>query len=491
MQSQSVFHFFISGLTLMVGAVNNLFIFSADLDFKGLFDFLLTAATVIALLGGTGIGAMPLKFFPIFETKDGKNNGLLSLCVVGGLSMSLAIILILHILLYFNDHIGSKFLMTLASYKWVVSFLIMLVVQNQIIVKYLHNYQKVSLTTFVTSFIFKLLTGLVFLLAIQKIISIEIALKSIPLILLFEWLIMMNYLYRLNRNGFTWIDRQFITPRFKSEIIPYAFAGIFMTISYTIIDKITLSMLGVIAGFKENGIFAINSYMATLILIPYISIVALYAPVISKAMANGDYVKVLEKYRKSSDFLLAFGILIFLLIWANIDLLPLISKNIAEVITYKYVIFFIALGYFVNMTCSVNDHIIAYSKSYQFNIWAGIILIGSDVLFNYLLIPIYGVYGAGIAAGLSLTIFNVVKSWFIFKKWKMNVLHANTLWIFALGAVTFLALNFMNIAHFWSMLLLKNLLILLLFLVPLIYFGRSEILEELKGKYLKPYFSKF
>ena len=73
----------------------------------------------------------------------------------------------------------------------------------------------------------------------------------------------------------------------------------------------------------------------------------------------------------------------------------------------------------------------------------------------------------------------------------MNVLHENTLWIFALGAVTFLALNFMNIAHFWSMLLLKNLLILLLFLVPLIYFGRSEILEELKGKYLKPYFSKF
>ncbi len=491
MQSQSVFHFFISGLTLIVGAVNNLFIFSADLDFKGLFDFLLTAATVIALLGGTGIGALPLKFFPIFETKNGENNGLLSLCILGGLSMSLAMILLMHTLLYFNDLIGSKFLMTVEAYKWVVSFLIVLVVQNQIIVKYLHNYQKVSLTTFVTSFIFKLLTGLVFFLAIKKVISIDSTLKSIPLILLFEWLILLTYLYTLNKNGFTWFNRQFLAPRFKSEIIPYAFAGIFMTISYTIIDKITLSMLGVIAGFKENGIYAINSYMATLILIPYISIVALYAPVISKAMASGDYGKVLEKYRKSSDFLLAFGILIFLLIWANLDLLPLLSSNISEVITYKYVIFFIALGYFVNMACSVNDHIIAYSKNYQFNIWAGIILIVSDVLFNYLLIPIYGVYGAGIAAGLSLIVFNVTKSWFIYKKWNMNVLHANTLWIFALGALTFLGLNFMNIDHFWGKLLLKNLLILLLFLVPLIYFGRSEILEELKGKYLKPYLSKF
>ena len=225
MQSQSVFHFFISGLTLIVGAVNNLFIFSADLDFKGLFDFLLTAATVIALLGGTGIGALPLKFFPIFETKNGENNGLLSLCILGGLSMSLAMILLMHTLLYFNDLIGSKFLMTVEAYKWVVSFLIVLVVQNQIIVKYLHNYQKVSLTTFVTSFIFKLLTGLVFFLAIKKVISIDSTLKSIPLILLFEWLILLTYLYTLNKMDSHGSIDNFLLPDLNQKSFPMLLLG--------------------------------------------------------------------------------------------------------------------------------------------------------------------------------------------------------------------------------------------------------------------------
>ena len=114
-------------------------------------------------------------------------------------------------------------------------------------------------------------------------------------------------------------------------------------------------------------------------------------------------------------------------VWANLDnIFELIPKNeIYE--AGKYVVIIVGFGKLIDMIFGPSSEIIVLSKYYGFNIILIILLAGSIVFANNLLIPTYGINGAAIGAALALIFFNLIKFIFIWITLKMQPFSSGTL----------------------------------------------------------------
>ena len=88
------------------------------------------------------------------------------------------------------------------------------------------------------------------------------------------------------------------------------------------------------------------------------------------------------------------------------------------------------------MATGLNNEMISVSKHYKFNFYISLILVGMIFLFNRILIPVYGVYGAAFGTTLALVIFNISKLIFLWKKMRLQPFTKSSVWVLAAGVVT-------------------------------------------------------
>jgi O-antigen/teichoic acid export membrane protein len=240
----------------------------------------------------------------------------------------------------------------------------------------------------------------------------------------------------------------------------------------------------------NTGIYSIAFFIGTMIEIPRRAISQISTPLISQSFKNNDLLTIQKLYSKTSLNQLIAGLLLFILIWANVDFLLSVIPNAEKFKAGKYVILFIGLGRLTDMATGVNSEIINNSAYYKFNL---VLVLFSTLLLvgvNYLLIPLYGINGAAISTLISFVVFNIIKSIFIYIKYKMQPFtYKSFLIILFAGIALVIAMicpeiemgvisPFLNIA-------LRSLLISLLFLGPVIYFKVSEDVDMLLKELLK------
>lgn len=298
-----------------------------------------------------------------------------------------------------------------------------------------------------------------------------------PLIYLLLVGVLATYFYRYNKNALSL--QPFVTnPTFNTETATYVKYGLFMVLTVSVSDKITYAMLGSLGTFEENGIFAINNYLASLILIPYLSVISLYSPQISRSLNASDFRELQNIYSKSSDMLTAMGCGIFLLIWANLSVLPLVSQKMSAVLEFKFVGAILAAGYITNLSFSVNDQIISYSEKYKFNIISSITLIVCAVAFNWILIPLMGIYGAALANSIAVLSFNLVKDYFIRSRFSLRAYTRNTLIILICALTSFILMELLKTKSLIGGLLINNLVAAGVFLFPVLWFRTSVQIND-------------
>jgi len=160
-------------------------------------------------------------------------------------------------------------------------------------------------------------------------------------------------------------------------------------------------------GLSYTGIFAIATYIAVMVSIPYRSVIAIASPQLAAAIKDGDRAQATLLMRQCSNNLLLIGGFILLLVWLNIDLIYYILPNGKEYSQAKEAVLLLALSQLISATFNIALNTLNFSRYYAFSLLWAALLTGSAIVFNNILVPRLGMTGAALSNLLSVLLYFV------------------------------------------------------------------------------------
>lgn len=200
-------------------------------------------------------------------------------------------------------------------------------------------------------------------------------------------------------------------------ILTYALLTSLADATIILINKLDLAMLGALAGEVEAGVYAFGYYLAILVFIPGRSLNIILIPLVSKHIKARRWDEVKKIYRRTAINSLVAGGWFFLCIWLNLDALFDLNPKFAGA---RYAMLFVGIGLLLNVGSGIHRVIIINSRYYRMDLMTNLGLLGVAFLTNYLLIPRFGVSGAGAATAISLFLFNAMGIGLVWWKFKQQ-----------------------------------------------------------------------
>ena len=205
-------------------------------------------------------------------------------------------------------------------------------------------------------------------------------------------------------------DWQFIrnNPQLVKQYALYT--GFLLVSAVTSVLAPTLSSFFITAemGLNYTGIFAIATYIAVMVSIPYRSVTAIAAPQLANAIKNNNQTEITHLMQQVSSNLLLIGGMILCAIWLNIDLIFHILPNGATYAEARQVVLMLGISQLIIATGSFTLNTLNYSRFYAFSLLFSFILTASSILLNNTLIPALGMNGAAVSNLLSYALYFIL-----------------------------------------------------------------------------------
>ena len=232
----------------------------------------------------------------------------------------------------------------------------------------------------------------------------------------------------------------------KKEIYSYALYLVIGVTGVVLVGKLDTVMISSITDdFKMLGVYAIAFFIGSVIEIPKRIVHQLVLPIMSRLVSEENNLELSKLYKQTGINMAIIGVLLFLLIWFNIDELFLIIPNGEKYAAGKWVVFFIGLSKVLDIVFGTTDLIINASRHYKLNGILAPILIISTVITNYFFITIYGITGAAIATSLTIFIYSIIKYYMVLRLIKLNLITTSYLSILLHSLLVILFFEFSNI----------------------------------------------
>lgn len=418
---QSVITSIISYAGVVVGYVNLLYLYPKFLDAEqiGLLRTLQDAALLMAPFAQFGLAFSIVKFFPGLSKGPDKGNSFISfallLSLVGyGVFMIIFILLKEPILSFFKDNATE-----LLNYTHLILWLTFLVMIMTIMEYYSRSLLKIIFPNLLREIGLRLMQMiLVFLYYNQLIDFSQFLILSVGTYLA-SLIILVTYLmtfggFKLNFQ-FKTITRQ----KFK-ELMSFSLLSFIGTGASVIISKIDSLMVSGLKGLSFNAIYTTAFYMATVIEIPKRAITQSATTLLAKAFEENNIDEVKRIYQKTSLNQTLIGSLLLIGVWVNLANIFALMPNGNFYEAGTHVVLLVGGTKLADMLFGPSSEIIILSKYYWFNIIVVSILALSGLTLNYILIPEYGIIGAAFATAIAVILFNVVKYFFIYIRFKIQ-----------------------------------------------------------------------
>jgi O-antigen/teichoic acid export membrane protein len=202
----------------------------------------------------------------------------------------------------------------------------------------------------------------------------------------------------------------------------FVFAGQFFNLLARTND--TFLIVG-LRGLSDAGIFAIATYVSAILEIPQRSLNSISIPILATSWKNKDFANIKNIYHKSVSNLLAIGLLLFGLIWLNIDNLINFLNWISHKESGGYdaiskLIFILGIAKLIDLATGVNSQIIGTSNYWKFDFYTNLFYIIISIPLNWFLIKNYNLEGLAYSNLIALTLYNTVRFVFIYKKFNLQ-----------------------------------------------------------------------
>lgn len=445
---QSIWNAVWSYIGIAIGAVNTMFLFTAFLSTEqyGLLRIIFAIATLANQIFSLGIVNLTLKFFPFFKNEKGGDNGFLKIALLvpllGYFLFFISAVLLKTPLINFYSNQSNLF----ESNYFQVFVLTFLIIYFNVFDGYLRANKKTVFPTVLKNVVLRLLLMLAVILFYFKVYDFE------KFVHIYVWsngiILLLEILYTKYRGLFHW-------SKFNAELVPrkemitfggFAIMGASMSYMANYLDVL---MVGGITekGLSDAAVYSVATYMGTLILVPYHSVVRISTTFISDAWKKNDINEIQKIYQRSSSNLMFVGVLVYLGIVLNLD--NIFSLLPDEYEGGKMVIVLIGAAKLIDAATSLNGIIMQYSNYFKYLLIFNGAFIGLVFVSNLIFIPMYGLNGAAMATLLSLFSTNLIKSVFLYVKFKLIPFDNRVFKILALGSGIFMFYYFIPIIDNW------------------------------------------
>jgi len=285
--------------------------------------------------------------------------------------------------------------------------------------------RKGVVTNFLKETVVRILTTILILAFGFKYISFPTFIALFSGIYLIPTLILISTLIQTKEWSIKNFKISSVTRRLRGRMINFAlfvFAGQFFSLLARTND--TFLIFG-LRGLSDTGIFAIATYVSAILEIPQRSLNSITIPVLADSWKNKDMANIKHIYHKSVSNLLAIGLLLFGLIWLNIENLVAFLNWISHKQGGGYdaltkLIFILGLAKLIDLGTGVNSQIIGTSNYWKFDFYTNLFYIILSLPLNYFLIKNYGLEGLAFSNLVALTLYNSVRFGFLNRKFNLQ-----------------------------------------------------------------------
>ena len=446
----------------------------------GLTRVLVATIGVLSQFALFGMGSSIIRFFPFFKKKKSGHNGFLNGAMLLGAIGTATVWLLLFlfkpmVIEYYSDRspLIANFFILLFPY---LAF--------EVLFQVLRSYSRALLH------------------AVADVIHKEVLLRFITLVLIllfhfgmvnfeqFMWLYVLQFAaIAVGMVVFLMSKRELhikqlprdLKPEFRSQMLNYSFFTILSGVGSMVLINIDVLMIQSMVGLDQVAFYAVAFYIVALINIPRNAIGNIAVPIISDAWKRDDLDTVQSIYQKTAINQLLIGVLIFVGIWANQEVV--FSLLPPEYAGGKWVLFFIGIARLIDVGFGINGGVITNSPYYRFDTYAGLSLILLTVASNLILIPVYGIVGAAIATGISLLVFNLAR--YILLKWKygLDPFSYRTVLVMLLAVMAYWVSTFVpKLNLIWIDVIIRSAVICAVFVPVALALSLSEDANKLLGE---------
>ncbi|MEX0883147.1 MAG: oligosaccharide flippase family protein [Cyclobacteriaceae bacterium] len=431
---QSIITTIFSYTGVVVGYANLLWLFPLILEAEqiGLFKTIQDMGLLLVPFAQMGLGHGITRYFP---KVPGHQHAFFTLSILLAI---IGFLLITILFLTFKESIIMAYAENapeLINFLALVLFITFFAMVFSILESFSRSYVRVAFPTFLKE-VFQRIGILISVLAYyMDWISFGGMLWSLAGIYFVSVLIMAVYIGSLKifKFDFQWYR---FPKRFKRDFLQYSLITLLGTAGAMLIMKIDSLMVSSMIGLNANAVYSIGFSIAVVIEMPRRAISQVAMPIISEKFAAGLLSEIDDLYKKIAIHQLFICLLIFIVIWINIDNLYYFVPNREIYQAGKWVVLLIGLGKLSDVIFSVNGEIIVFSRFYLFNITATVMMSLAVILLNLLFIPIYGIEGAALASLIAMFFYNLLKFFYIKFRLGFNPFSVHIFKILLLGLVS-------------------------------------------------------
>ena len=404
---------------IVIGFVTTFFVLTKYLSPEevGLTRAMLDIAILFSGLAQLGTTASMMRFYPYFKDEEHKDHGVFFWSIV---IPFIGFFIFLTVFLLCRDWIISKYIDNaplLVSYYYLIIPLAFFMLYMSVFEINSNVLMRITIPKFIREVVIRASLLIGYLLYGFHQISLDGLMIWFCATYGIAVLLNVIYLFSLKRISFK-PDMKHLTPQLKKDFLFYTLFLITAALAGNITPTLSTLFVSAKMGLAYMGIYAIATYIATLVEIPYRSLGAIVQPQIAQAMKDNDIKTTDMLCKKVSLHQLLVGIFIFMLIWINIDLAFQILPNGDKYIEGKWVVFILACSRLFNSSFSIGTSILGYSRYYYMSLIFTALLTVSAILLNIYLIPIFGINGSALSNLISYVIYFSLL--LLLVKWKIG-----------------------------------------------------------------------
>ncbi|MFD1613644.1 oligosaccharide flippase family protein [Gelatiniphilus marinus] len=467
-------------LGFFIGAINTLFLYTKFLsdEYYGMVGYMLSLAYVIMPLMAFGVHNTLVKFYSSFKTRVSLNSFLTLM-----LFLPLLIIFTLSIIMHFSYEMIGGFLSTenpiIKNYLWHTLFIAIALAYFEVFFAWTKVHMQTVFGNFMKEVFHRVGTMVLLFCLYFEVVDVEQFMLGLVVVYVLRMVIMKFYAFSIKPPVIS-----FKKVSNLSAVLKYSFLIIIAASIATILLDIDKVMLGHYIPIEQIAYYNVAIFIATVIAVPLRSMHQILLPLSAKYLNEKDFDALKDLYKRSSLNLFIVSGFIFLLIVLNINQLYNIIPE--EFNGGLFVVFLISVAKLYDALLGSNNAILFNSDYYRIVLFLGVILVILMVLLNMVFIPLYGINGAALATFLAIFLYNSIKLFFVFRKFKMLPFSANTFKIglcIVLGVLLF---------YFWDFsfhpilnIILKSALVSIVYGLVIYFFKFSENITEIIDRVLK------
>lgn len=447
------------------------------------FIFLAAIFQIIILMGtGSVIAAYTQKYPSSDERRKGLITFSLLLTIVTSIVFSIAYFLLKD---YIIGHYQLQDREFMSRYYVWLPMLVFVWGITTLFEMFLIVHSKIAVISFVREVVLRICNLIIIGLFYYKVISFHQFMVGNILVYIIPAVIILSVSSRFEGFGVTFNFKVFDKAEYK-DLLRFSWYHMLLSISLNFLGYIDSIML---APLDKSGMASLATYRWALLVIsimtiPYRAMRTSSFATLNQTYIDKNYPKLYDIFHRTGINVLIVAVSMFLLIAFNIDNLIKILPEGYESI--KPVVLILMLGQLVDMATGLNTELISISEYYKFNFRISILLLLMIVIFDRMLIPVYGVYGAAWGATISLVLFNIAKMVYLWKKMKVQPFTKKSITVIFAGLITATTIYFIpDIHNVYIDCILKTAIIIGIYSFLLVKFKSSNDLNTYLDSILK------